>query len=60
MIENENLLLTDDQKFIINEPIEFYNDKKDFTSLIAWKKCREAKIFFYKKNLALFTKRGKI
>ena len=59
MIENENILLTDDQKFIINEPIEFYNDKKDFTSLIAWKKCREAKIFFYKKILPCLPKEEK-
>ena len=59
MIENENILLTDDQKFIINEPIEFYNDKKDFTSLIAWKKCREAKIFIYKKILPCLPKEEK-
>ena len=37
---------------IINEPFEFYDEKKDFTTLEAWKKCREVKLFFYNKILS--------
>lgn len=36
-----------------NEPEEFYNGNKDFTTLIAWQKCRDVKLFFYKKILPL-------
>ena len=41
--ESENLTVQD--------PPEFYNKNKDFTTLEAWIKCREVKIFFYKKIL---------
>ncbi|BDQ02024.1 MAG: four helix bundle protein [Ignavibacterium sp.] len=36
-----------------NEPEEFYNGNKDFTTLIAWQKCRDVKLFFYNKILPL-------
>ena len=36
---------------LIEEPREFYDKKKDFTTLEAWIKCREVKLFFYKKIL---------
>ena len=41
---------------IIKDPGEFYSDKKDFTSLEAWKKCREVKLFFYQKILPMLPK----
>lgn len=28
---------------------DWYNRNKDFTTLVAWKKCREVKLFFYRK-----------
>lgn len=43
--------MTDINKFIIEEPKEFYDDNRDFTSLEAWQKCRIVKLFFYKKIL---------
>jgi four helix bundle protein len=43
----------------INEPHEFYNEKRDFTSLEAWIKCREVKLFFYKKVLSKLPKEEK-
>ena len=43
----------------INEPHEYYIEKRDFTSLEAWIKCRELKIFFYKKVLPKLPKEEK-
>lgn len=40
-----------DIKMEVNEPMEDYNVNRDFTSLEAWKKAREVKLFFYKKVL---------
>lgn len=40
----------------VNEPVEFYDSKKDFTTLNAWIKCREVKLFFYKKVLSCLPK----
>ncbi len=37
--------------FVVNEPHEFYDEKRDFTTLDAWIKCRELKLFFYNKVL---------
>ncbi|MDZ7342159.1 MAG: four helix bundle protein [candidate division KSB1 bacterium] len=37
--------------FTVNEPPAFYNAEKDFTTLEAWKKAREVKLFFYHKIL---------
>jgi len=47
--KKEYNLYKENQDFLVNEPSEFYNEKKDFTSLAAWVKCREVKLFFYKK-----------
>lgn len=52
MIDNyqENILSNEEESsFLLNEPHEFYDGKKDFTSLDAWIKCREVKLFFYNK-----------
>ncbi len=35
----------------VKEPNPFYNAEKDFTTLTAWIKCREVKLFFYNKIL---------
>jgi len=43
----------------VNEPNENYNDKKDFTTLDAWIKCREVKLFFYGRILPLLPKEEK-
>ena len=46
----ENMLSNEEENnFIINEPHEFYDEKRDFTTLDAWIKCREVKLFFYNK-----------
>jgi four helix bundle protein len=44
---------------VINEPHVFYNENRDFTTLAAWIKCREVKLFFYKKILPLLPKEEK-
>ncbi len=40
-----------DKQWKVEEPSSFYDEKKDFTTLSAWKKCREVKLFFYKEIL---------
>ncbi len=47
------------ENFLVNEPHEFYDGNKDFTTLKAWIKCREVKIFFYKKIIPLLPKEEK-
>ncbi|NOZ74844.1 MAG: four helix bundle protein [FCB group bacterium] len=42
--------------YLVNEPSEFYLEKKDFTSLEAWKKCRDVKLFFYQKVIPALPK----
>ena len=44
---------------VVNESYEFYDEKKDFTTLDAWIKCREVKLFFYKKILSRLPKEEK-
>ena len=46
-----NPLALEDSESFIEEPNEFYDEKRDFTTLDAWIKCREVKLFFYKKIL---------
>jgi len=43
----------------VNEPYKFYNGNRDFTSLEAWIKCRDVKLFFYQKILPLLPKEEK-
>lgn len=33
----------------VDEPMKLYDEARDFTSLDAWKKAREVKLFFYSK-----------
>ncbi len=47
------------EKFLVNEPHEFSDGNKDFTTLNAWIKCREVKLFFYKKIIPLLPKEEK-
>ena len=47
------------EDWIVNEPHEFYDGDKDFTTLKAWIKCREVKLFFYKRILPLLPKEEK-
>ncbi len=42
-----------DKIFEVHEPNEFYNEKRDFTTLEAWRNCQEVKLFFYNKILPL-------
>jgi len=42
----------------VNEPYKFYNGNRDFTSLEAWIKCRDVKLF-YQKILPLLPKEEK-
>ena len=53
MIEKNDFNLSVSNEFIVNEPNEFYDDNRDFTTLEAWKKCNEVKSYFYKKILPL-------
>jgi len=48
----DKIFISEELKFKVNEPNEFYNDNRDFTTLEAWKKCRDVKLFFYKKILS--------
>lgn len=41
---------------VVNESNIGYNSDRDFTSLIAWKKCRELKQFFYNRVLVCLPK----
>lgn len=43
----------------INEPKEFYNSDRDFTSLVEWQKCRDVKLFFYNRILRHLPKEEK-
>ena len=43
----------------VMEPMDSYNTGKDFTSLQAWQKAREVKLFFYKKILPKLPKEEK-
>jgi len=45
--DNEESFYLDEKYFLVEEPKEFYDDKRDFTTLEAWKKCREVKLYFY-------------
>lgn len=56
MLDNKKAYILNEYDNAVNEPIEFYNDKKDFTTLEAWKKCREVKLFFYDKVLPYLPK----
>jgi len=57
MLDNKYEYLTGGSETLhIEEQHEFYNQFKDFTSLTAWLKCREVKLFFYKKILLLLPK----
>lgn len=60
MLDEEQLFVSKDENdLIINEPNEFYDDKRDFVTLEAWSKCREVKLFFYKNILPLLPKEEK-
>jgi len=57
MPEDEQLYISQDEnKLLINEPNEFYDDKRDFVTLEAWSKCRDVKLFFYQKVVPLLPK----
>ena len=50
---DENIIYSDEQEIHeVLEPIAEYDAERDFTSLEAWKKCRNVKLFFFKKVLA--------
>ncbi|HEX9252568.1 MAG TPA: hypothetical protein VF870_10015 [Ignavibacteriaceae bacterium] len=59
MIEENEFTPSVSNEFIVNEPNEFYDDKKDFVTLEAWKKCREVKLFFYNEIIPLIPKEEK-
>ncbi|MDO8549142.1 MAG: four helix bundle protein [Ignavibacteria bacterium] len=57
---SEHIFLKHEQDgFIVNEPHEFYDEKRDFTTLDAWIKCRGVKLFFYQKVLLHLPKEEK-
>jgi four helix bundle protein len=38
---------TDKEIFLVEEKSLVYNSSKDFTTLFAWEKCNEVKLYFY-------------
>ena len=52
MLESEKSNMINSQDYVVNEPNEFYDDNRDLTTLEAWKKCSEVKLFFYNKILS--------
>ncbi len=56
MLDDEKSQDMNEREFIVNEPNECYNDNRDFTTLEAWKKCREVKLFFYTKVIPCLPK----
>jgi four helix bundle protein len=46
----------DFNRFWVEEDFINYNKNKDFTSLEAWKKARDVKLFFYRKVIPLLPK----
>ncbi len=44
----------DESGFEVNEPGGGYDANRDFTSLEAWKKAREVKLFFYRIPYTLY------
>lgn len=59
MLDDDNSNFISKHDFLISEPNEFYDGRKDFTTLDAWIKCRQVKIFFYNKILPLLPKEEK-
>ena len=59
ILDSEKSYLPDESAFMVNEPNEFYDTNRDFTSLEAWRKCREVKLFFYNKILPCLPKEEK-
>ena len=58
MSEYEKDIITD-QPMEVMEPMDGYKKGKDFTSLKAWQKAREVKLFFYKSILPKLPKEEK-
>ena len=58
MIQYEKSLVSEDE-FCVSDYKASYKAYKDFTSLVAWKKAREVKLFFYKKILPKLPKEEK-
>jgi four helix bundle protein len=56
---NDKIFMSEELDFKVNEPNEFYDTNRDFTTLKAWKKCREVKLFFYDKILPRLPKEEK-
>jgi four helix bundle protein len=51
---DENIFYSEEQEINeVLEPIAEYDAERDFTSLEAWKKCKEVKLFCYNKVLPL-------
>lgn len=51
---DENIIYSDEQEIHeVLEPIAEYDAERDFTSLEAWKKCKEVKLFCYNKVLPI-------
>jgi four helix bundle protein len=48
---NEKVCISEESDSTVNEPNEFYDTNRDFTTLEAWKKCSKVKLFFYNQVL---------
>lgn len=58
-LNNDRVYESEESNFQVNEPNEYYDTNRDFTTLEAWKKCREVKLFFYNKILPRLPKEEK-
>jgi len=55
----DKTIISGESDFQVNEPNEFYDTNRDFTTLEAWKNCRKVKLFFYNKILPRLPKEEK-
>ena len=56
---NDKIFISEESDYKVSEPNEFYDTSRDFTTLEAWKKCREVKLFFYNKIIPCLPKEEK-
>lgn len=53
---SEEFYTFEDKTDYLNDPNELYNSNKDFTTLNAWKQCRDVRLFFYNKIIPMLPK----
>ena len=54
---NDRIFISEESDYKVSEQNEFYDTNSDFTTLEAWKKCREVKLFFLIKLYLVYLKK---